>query len=37
MAVDGHIGDVGEKLGGAVLPLDLLEQFRRLIDEARVV
>jgi hypothetical protein len=37
MAVDGDIGDVGEKLGGAVLALDLLEQFRRLIDKARRV
>jgi hypothetical protein len=34
MAVDGDIGDVGQQLGGAVLPLDLLEQLRRLIDES---
>jgi hypothetical protein len=33
MAVDRHIGEIGQKLGGAVLPLDLLEQFRRRVDE----
>ncbi len=33
MAVDGHIGNIGQKLGGAILPLDLLEQFRRRVDE----
>jgi hypothetical protein len=33
MAVDGHIRQIGQKLGGAVLPLDLLEQFRRRVDE----
>ena len=29
MAVDGDIGEIGQKLGGAVLPLDLLEKLRR--------
>jgi hypothetical protein len=30
MAVDGDVGDVGQKLGRAVLAFDLLEQLRRL-------
>ena len=37
MAVDGHVGDVGEELGGAVAALGELEQLRRLVDEARGV
>ena len=37
MAVDGDVGDVGEELGGAVLPLDRFEQLRRFVDETRRV
>ena len=37
MAVDGDVGDVGEKLGGAVGALHRDEQFRRLVDETRRV
>jgi len=37
MAIDGDVGEIGQKLGRAVLALDLGEQFRRRIDEARRV
>ncbi|MNY21155.1 hypothetical protein D3C86_1546810 [compost metagenome] len=33
VAVDGHVGEIGQKLGGAVLTLDLCEELRRRIDE----
>ena len=37
MAIDRHISNIGQKLGGAVLPLHMLEQFRRRVDEPRRV
>ena len=33
--VDDDVGDVGEQLAGPVLALRKLEQFRRLVEEAR--
>lgn len=35
MAVDGHIGKIGEKLGGMVLSLHLGKELRRRVDETR--
>jgi hypothetical protein len=37
MAVDRDVGEIGQQLGRAVLPLAELEQLRRRVDEARRV
>ena len=37
MAIDRDIRQIGKQFGGAVLTLDLLEQFRRGIDKSRRV
>lgn len=37
MAIDGHIGDVSEKLGRPVAPLAQLQEARRVVDELRCV
>src|SRR5439155_14615385 len=37
MAIDGHIGNPGQELGGAILAAAELEEPRRVIDETRRV